>query len=47
MYVRLFRHTGYESVLEGEITQTGAGFVLKRKLRTLSDIFRFNNSTGR
>lgn len=41
MYVRLFRHTGYESILEGEITQTGVGFVYKRKIRRVSDIFRF------
>jgi hypothetical protein len=40
MYVRLFRHTGYESILEGEITQTGIGFVFQRKLNTLRDIFR-------
>lgn len=39
MYVRIFRHTGYESILEGEITQTGVGFVLKRKLNTLWDLF--------
>ncbi len=43
MYVRLFRHVGYESILEGEITQTGVGFVLKRKLNTLRDIFRFSS----
>lgn len=41
MYVKLFRHTGYESILEGEITQTGVGFVYKRKLRRVSDMFRF------
>lgn len=40
MYVRLFRHTGYESILEGEVTQTGVGFVYKRKLRTLRNWFR-------
>ena len=40
MYVRLFRHTGYESILEGEITQTGVGFVYRKKIRTLRDIFR-------
>lgn len=39
MYVRLFRHTGYESILEGEITQTGVGFVYTRKLRRLGDMF--------
>lgn len=42
MYVRLFRHVGFESILEGEITQTGAGFVLKRKINSLRDLFRFS-----
>lgn len=42
MYVKLFYYKGYESILEGEITQTGVGFVLKRKLNTLKNIFRFN-----
>lgn len=42
MYVRLFRHVGYESILEGEITQTGVGFVIKRKLNNLRDLFRFS-----
>ena len=41
MLVRIFRHTGYESILEGEITQTGVGFVMKRKLNTLRNMFRF------
>lgn len=41
MYVRLFRHTGYESILEGEITQTGVGFVYKKKIHRLGDIFNF------
>lgn len=41
MYVRLFRHTGYESILEGEITQTGVGFVLRRKVNSLRDLFRW------
>lgn len=41
MYVRLFRHTGYESILEGEITQTGVGFVYKKKIGRISDLFHF------
>lgn len=41
MYVKIFRHVGYESILEGEVTQTGVGFVYKRKLQTLRDLFRF------
>ena len=41
MYMRLFRHVGYESILEGEVIQTGVGFVYKRKIRRLSDLFKF------
>ena len=41
MYIRIFRHTGYESILEGEITQTGVGFVYRRKLNSLGDMFKF------
>lgn len=41
MYIRVFRHVGYESILEGEITQTGVGFVMKRKLNTLRNLFKF------
>lgn len=39
MSVKLFRHTGYESILEGEITKTGVGFVYRRKLHKLGDMF--------
>lgn len=41
MVVKIFRHTGYESILEGEITQTGVGFVYRHKLARLADMFRF------
>lgn len=41
MYLRLFRHTGYESILEGEVTETGVGFVMRRKLSNLRSLFRF------
>ncbi len=44
MYLRLFRHTGYESILEGEITRTGVGFVYRRKLSTLRNLFRGEKS---
>ena len=40
MYVKLFRQVGYESILEGEVIQTGVGFVYKRKLKSLRDLFR-------
>ncbi|MDE7495496.1 MAG: hypothetical protein K2M67_01470, partial [Muribaculaceae bacterium] len=42
---KLFRHTGYESILEGEITETGVGFVMRRQLQSLKGLFR--NPFGR
>jgi len=47
MYVRLFRHTGYESILEGEITQTGVGFVYRKKIIRLSDLFNLIRHHGK
>ncbi len=41
MYVRLFNKSGYESILEGEVTQTGVGFVISRKLPKLKYLFNF------
>ena len=40
-YLRLFRHRGLESVLEGEITVTGISFVMKHKVARLSELFRW------
>ena len=40
MLVKLFRHNGYESILEGEITEMGAGFVYRRKLGDFKSFFR-------
>ena len=39
-YLKLFRHTEYESILEGEITETGGGFVWRRKISSWRDMFR-------
>lgn len=40
-YVRLFHNKNYESVLEGEITETGLGLVLRKKMDRLSELFIF------
>ena len=45
MFVKLFRHTGYESILEGEVTQTGFGFVVRKKLRKLRYLFRLTKNS--
>ena len=42
-YIRLFRHTGYESILEGEVTKMGVGFVMKRKVDDLRHLFRYKS----
>lgn len=40
-YVKLFHNKNYESLLEGEITETGAGIVLRRKMMHLRELFNF------
>ncbi|MCH5230562.1 MAG: translocation/assembly module TamB domain-containing protein [Muribaculaceae bacterium] len=44
MYARLFRHTGYESILEGEITEMGGGFMLRRRLSNLKSLFKWGST---
>lgn len=41
-YVRLFRHSGFESILEGQVTKTGVGFVMKHKVASLKSMFKRN-----
>ena len=43
MYARLFRHSGYESILEGEITEMGGGFMLRRRLSNLKSLFKWGS----
>jgi hypothetical protein len=40
-YVRLFHNKDNESILEGEITETGVGIVLRKKMSRLSELFIF------
>ncbi|MDO4181089.1 MAG: translocation/assembly module TamB domain-containing protein, partial [Bacteroidales bacterium] len=42
-YVKLFHDKNYESVLEGEITETGVGIVLRKKMSRLGELFIFRN----
>ncbi len=43
-YLRLFYDKNYESILEGEITETGIGYVYRRKLSRLKELFIFRNA---
>ena len=40
-YMRIFYDKNYRSILEGEITETGIGYVYKRKLNKLKELFKF------
>lgn len=43
-YVKLFHDKNYESLLEGEITETGVGIVLRKKMRHLRELFIFKKN---
>ena len=40
-YLRIFYDKNYESILEGEITETGVGYVYKRKFNNLNELLYF------
>ena len=42
-YITLFYDKSYESLLEGEITEMGAGLVLRRKMSRMGELFIFKN----
>lgn len=42
-YVQLFHDSNYESILEGEVTETGVGIVLRKKMRHMRELFIFRN----
>ena len=46
-YIRVFHNKNYESVLDGEITETGVGLVLRRKLDRLGELFIFRKKKPR
>ena len=46
-YLRLFYDKNYESLLEGEIIETGIGYVYKKKLQNLRELFIFRKNDKR
>lgn len=46
-YLKLFHHTGFESVLEGKVVETGIGAVLKRRVQKIRQLFIFNERKRR
>lgn len=43
-YVKLFHNKNYESLLEGEVIETGAGVVLRKKMMHLRELFNFKKN---
>ena len=43
-YVKLFHNKDYESLLEGELTETGAGIVLRKKMKRMRELFIFRRN---
>lgn len=43
LYMKVFRHSNYESVLDGEVTQTGVGIVWRKNFRKFKDLFKNKN----
>lgn len=42
-YLRFFHNKNYENLLDGEVTETGAGYLIRRRHYSLWDLFRFNS----
>lgn len=41
MNIKIFRHAGFESILEGEVIQTGIGFTYRKRLNSLRQMLWF------
>lgn len=40
MFLKVYRHSNFESILEGEVTETGVGFVVQKKMYRMRDLFK-------
>lgn len=46
-YVRLFHESNFDALLDGQVKETGAGVVLRKKMTRLGELFIFKNSVQR
>lgn len=44
-YIRLFHDKSYDNLIEGELTENGAGILLRKKLDNLSELFIWKKKT--
>lgn len=47
LFLKVFRHSNYESVLDGEVTQTGVGIVWRKDFRKFKELFKNKNREER
>ena len=40
MFIKIYRYNTQENILEGEVVETGAGFVLRKRMNRLRDLFK-------
>ncbi len=43
-YIKLFHDKNYDSILDGEITETGVGIVLRKKMSRMGELFIFRRN---
>jgi hypothetical protein len=44
-YVHIYHNKNFDNLLEGEITETGTGIVLRKKVNKLNDLFIFRRNS--
>ncbi len=47
LFAKVFRHSNYESVLDGQVVRTGAGIVWRKNFRKFKDLFKNKNREER
>lgn len=44
MFLKVYRYNTQQSILEGEVIETGAGFLVRKKMNKLRELFRLSRS---
>lgn len=42
MFVKVFRHSDFENILEGDVISTGVGFTVRKKMYRFGDLFKLS-----
>jgi hypothetical protein len=47
LFLKVYRDNTQETIFEGEVTETGVGFLMRKKINRLRDLFRLQNKRKR